>query len=363
MVFKKKRKIEIYFSDSEDGEPEEPPKKKSKQTTKPTKEPVINFSGLEMDSIRTLGELIHFAKFLERKYRRRKKIGLLSVTNCIEELESLNNMIGLENLKLQVTQQLMFFLMGLNKDEMMHTVISGPPGMAKTTAANKLARIYAKLGFLSEGHVINATRADMVGQFLGETSLKTRDLLEHSRGGVLLIDEAYSLGSKDGRDSFSAECINTINQFLSENSEDFMCIIAGYEKELRTNFFSANPGLERRFPWWFRLNPYTEDELADIFFYQIRVASWTCEETVTKEFVKKILLRRRELFSNNGGDTLIFFDKCKVAHSRRVFLADPSERKILTRGDINEGYDLLRSLKKSNGSKKGPSDAIMAMYL
>jgi len=357
-----KRKCEEKVSS--DSEDEKPTKKTTKRRniSRKTKEPNLNCSDFNLNSISDLKGLIQFAVFLRDKYKRRKKVGVLRITECIDELEDLNNVIGLDDLKNQVTQQIMFFCLGLNDSEMMHTVISGPPGMAKTTVGKKIGLIYSKMGFLSEGHVISATRADLIGQYLGETSIKTQLLLEASIGGVLFIDEAYNLGSKDGKDSFATECINTINLFLSENSKNFMCIIAGYEKELKTMFFGANPGLERRFPWWFKLKPYSIDCLVDIFMYQIEIANWKRDESVDKPFIKNLINFQDKLFQNNGGDTLTLFDKCKISHSRRVFLEPPEQRKILTKLDMTEGFKLFKVMKISNGANGKMSDSMRAMY-
>ena len=214
----------------------------------------------------------------------------------------------------------MFFVLELNDDEMMHTVISGPPGMAKTTIAETLGLLYANLGFLSSGHVLCATRSNLIGKYLGETSIKTGEVLNASLGGILIIDEAYSLGTKDGNDSYSSECLNTLNQFLSENPSDFMCIIAGYEKELKNRFFSMNPGLERRFPWWFKLEKYETNDLVKIFKFQVEKKEWKLHEDVSDKWLDEQIRNKKELFNMNGGDTLILMDKSKISHAQRIFL-------------------------------------------
>lgn len=344
--------------DEDRGAAEPKPKRK-----RATREQPLDLTGFEGD-VNTLKDLIRLAHFIKdhKKSRRKQKTGVMTLVDCIEELEDLDSMVGLDELKDDITRQIMFFTLGLNGKEMMHTVISGPPGMGKTTSIEKMAAIYAKMGFLSIGHVVSATRGDLVDQYLGGTAIKTGIVLEASKGGVLLIDEAYSLGDEGGRDSFSKECINTINQFLSENPENFMCIIAGYEKELKKNFFGANPGLERRFQWWFRLKPYSLTDLVRILQHQTQTQEWKLAEDVTAEWLAEQLRDGVEsgMFSNNGGDTMILFDKCKVCHSKRVFLDSQSERRRLTRKDITDGHALFKVYK--NKHKRGMSESMRHMY-
>jgi len=348
---------------------EEPTPKKKSSSKKPRKKPPVkkkislDLSDFNLEKITNLKELILFGEYLKEKFgsRRGKKTGVLKLIPSIPYLKDLESMIGLNDLKTQIAKQIMFFILGLNSEEMMHTIISGPPGMAKTTVANKLGAIYASLGFLSEGQVVTACRSDLVGQYLGETSIKTMEVLEASMGGILLIDEAYSLGDKHGRDSYSTECINVINQFLSENPHDFMCIFAGYEKELKENLFNCNPGLERRFPWWFKLKEYTREDLVDILLFQIKRNEWSLEEDITRDWLLKNVIVDKNLFKNNGGDTLIFFDKCKITHSQRVILLPEKERKILNIEDLKEGQKLFNSFKNSH--TKQMSDGMRAMYM
>ena len=118
----------------------------------------------------------------------------------------------------------------------------------------------------------------MIAGYLGQTAIKTKELIKDSLGGVLFIDEAYALGNAEGRDSFSKEAIDTLCEALSDYKDEFMVIIAGYEEELNKCFFIYNKGLDSRFTWRFKTDDYNASELRQIFEKKIKDASWTCEE-------------------------------------------------------------------------------------
>ena len=340
-----------------------PSKRKRKAPDEPPPEAeTLDLS--EQGPVKGFCDLMRIAKYVrdnlpKKKGRKPKHArGISRLDRILPHLEELEKLVGLEDLKDQIAMQIVFFLQDLNSDEMMHTAIMGPPGMCKTTVSEIVAKIYADLGFLSQGHVVTATRADLIGQFLGETAIKTEAVLEEAEGGVLLIDEAYQLGDPRGRDSFASECMNTINQYLSENTENFMCIVAGYKDKMYQNFFSMNPGLDRRFTWKFTLKPYTADDLVNIFAYQLNKGEWTYDKSVQ---IIKYIKKEPKYFKNNGGDTQVFFDKCKMCHAQRIFTLKEYEKKHLTSDDIENGYKAFLQLK--GVSENSSSEAWSAMYM
>mgnify|MGYP003349594333 CR=1 FL=1 len=115
----------------------------------------------------------------------------------------------------------------------MHTVIYGPPGSGKTEVAKIIGRIFSNLGILNKKIFKKVSRNDLVAGYLGQTAIKTKDMIKASLGGVLFIDEAYSLGNSEKRDSFAKECVDTLCEALSEHKHNWMVIIAGYEKDLK----------------------------------------------------------------------------------------------------------------------------------
>lgn len=274
-----------------------------------------------------------------------------------QELESLNKLVGLESIKKSVFEQLLFYLQNLHlgSDMYMNTVIYGPPGVGKTTVAKLLGEMFSKLGVLSgEGIFEEARRDTFVGQFVGETAVKTQEFLEDCLGGVVFVDEVYSLG-QDGKDGFSKEAIDCINLFLSENKDDFMMIVAGYKDEVEQNFFRYNQGLRRRFMWYHTIEDYSSEELKDIFHSQIHQNRWSLSPSVEPEFLSNFFKEHKDKFPDNGGSIENFITALKIKHSRRVLLLDHKEKRKITKEDMNEAIKVW--------SKSEKKQEFMSMYM
>jgi SpoVK/Ycf46/Vps4 family AAA+-type ATPase len=283
--------------------------------TKTHKKKKIKEEFLNME-INTLDDLINLAN----KYipNREYSFNLEKLHNLLPSLTKLKNIIGMETVKNSIVGQIIFFLNEFNDEQMdmMHTIIQGPPGVGKTLLGKIIGELYYYLGVIKPKHqpalpkpilrrrgctkedlddeieeYMNAItrnshlkfkvtenvkekekekepfkfrivkRDQLIGRYLGETSIKTQKVLDEIDGGVLFIDEAYSLGNEEGRDSFSKECIDCINQNLSEKKDSLLCIIAGYKDALDKCFFAYNEGLKRRFPFVYTIEPYTHKEL------------------------------------------------------------------------------------------------------
>jgi hypothetical protein len=229
-----------------------------------------------------------------------------------------------------------------------------------TTIANIIGKLYKNLGILSSnGEFKTASRDQLCGQYLGQSAPKTKKFLQSCLGGVMFIDEAYSLGpGKADSDSFSKEVIDTMCGFLSEHKTNFCCIIAGYEKQIKSCFFSVNPGLERRFPWIHTIEEYNNDDLTEIFLKMIKDCKWFIDESVDKKYLNDFFKNNKDLFKNAGGDIETFISKCKMIHSKRVFGLDKKLKFILSKEDIKNTLELLKMHKLDKKEDSPP----MFMY-
>lgn len=190
-----------------------------------------------------------------------------------------------------------------------------------------------------------ASRESFVAGYLGQTALKTLDLLESCRGGVLFIDEAYSLFHGE-RDSYGMECLTTLNKFLSEHPKEIIIIFGGYKDLLEETIYKAQPGLKRRVMWTFEINGYTPEGLSRIFKYQLAKEKWTLDPSISiVEFFEK----HKECFKNYGGDTEKLALQCKINYGKTTFKEWVSQDKIFkktsTGKSVNKLYTGDESLK------------------
>jgi len=292
-------------------------------------------------------------------------IDLKSLHSIKPELELLNNMVGLETLKSSILDQLLYFMQGLHLGndggEYKHTVLFGPPGTGKTEVAKVLGTMYAKLGILRRNVFKKVTRADLVAGYLGQTRLKTRAVLDDVSGGVLFIDEAYALGgSGNDVDSFSKECVDTLCEALSDRKDDVMVMIAGYEDELNSHFFSVNKGLESRFIWRFPFEGYTSSQLLEIFRKKVADANWSFMEasSPTVQWFEK----RKSEFKFYGRDMEQLFLYSKIAHARRLFGKDVIPKQ-LNMEDIEKGYKQYLANRKKDKTVEFRKSIVETMYL
>jgi len=260
-------------------------------------------------------------------------------------LLELNNMIGIINIKNNILDQILFYLQDLHLsggNDFMHTVLYGPPGTGKTEIAMIIGKIFSQLGMLNKQTFKKVTRSDLIAGYLGQTALKTTQVIKDSLGGVLFIDEAYALGNVEKRDIFAKECLDTLCEGLSNHKSNLMVIIAGYETELESCFFSYNQGLQSRFPWRFKIDNYTPDNLKNIFIKKITDISWTFSEDISLEFFEK----NKENFKFYGRDMETLLLKTKIAHSKRIFCKSSGNKTFITYEDLENGYKLFKTHNK-----------------
>ena len=261
-------------------------------------------------------------------------------------------MVGMGNIKQEFTRVMKYLATyeTSSKEPLMHMGIYGPPGHGKTQIARLIGKAFSKSGLLAKPDVfVLATRADLIGAYCGHTARNTTKMFDSAQGGVIFIDEIYSLGNPEKRDVFTKECIDTINQLLSERT-DTLCIIAGYEEQADESFFSYNPGLARRFPFNFIIKPYTEVELQQIFIKLAKDDGWE----VLPDALQLNDLKDKELFNNAGGDMENLLVKSIMAHYENNFLSSFPRRKTLSRDDVLKGIEAYKQNKKVKSDKKDP---------
>lgn len=289
------------------------------------------------DPVASLHDLIELGRQYSDEFD--YSFDMKTLYDSIPALEKIHSFIGMNNVKDQLMDQLLYFLQFEKKFEYMHTVLTGPPGVGKTEFAKALGELYLAMGILTKNIFKKVVRSDLIAGFVGQTAIKTRDIVKSCVGGVLFIDEVYSLGSEasatNANGSFSKECIDTLNELLSEHKDQLICIVAGYQEEIEKCFFSYNQGLSSRFPIRFDLKSYTQGELFQIFQTKLEKSTWTLHRDVDlSDFRSDIVINGRHV------DNLIAMSK--KCHSRRVFLLPCEYKRIITSKDIQNALDAMR---------------------
>ena len=305
--------------------------------------------------INDISDILHLIDTYKLDPSIKYNINMKALHDIKDELIEMNNMIGMRGIKCNVVDQILYFVQELHKSkrttgDFMHTVIYGPPGTGKTEVAKIIGKIYSNIGVLPKGTFKKVTRSDLIAGYLGQTAVKTRDVIKEALGGVLFIDEAYSLGNPEKKDSFAKECIDTLCEALSDNKDNLMVIIAGYEKELKESFFSANPGLDSRFTWRFKIDEYTADDLYKIFLKKVADIDWELDANskITVEWFK----RHKECFTFFGRDIETVLAKTKIAHSRRVFCRPEAEKRRLVLKDLDNGFEMYMQNEEVKGRRE-----------
>ena len=316
------------------------PSKSKKEPEKPVEiRETINIEA----EVNNINDILNLVDKYQNDPAIKYNINMKALHDIKEPLEELNNMIGMKDLKNNIVDQILYFIQELHKGKLssgdfMHTVIYGPPGTGKTEIAKIMGKIYSKIGTLNKGTFKKVTRSDLIAGYLGQTAMKTKDVIKEALGGVLFIDEAYSLGNPEKKDSFAKECIDTLCEALSDNKENLMVIVAGYEKELKESFFNFNQGLDSRFTWRFKTDDYTAEDLYNIFLKKVKDIEWEVDtdSKITVDWFKK----NKDYFKFYGRDIETVLAKTKIAHSKRIFCRPDSEKKKITLKDLDKGFEI-----------------------
>jgi SpoVK/Ycf46/Vps4 family AAA+-type ATPase len=238
-------------------------------------------------------------------------------------LKNLEDLIGLNSVKQKIKEHIKYidFLKlrkekGFDENEKinLHSVFTGNPGTGKTTVVNLLGKIYQKMGLLSKGHVVEADRSALVGEFIGQTAPKVKKLIDSARGGILFIDEAYSLARKGDDDKdFGKEVIEVIIKEMSDGKGDIAIMVAGYPAEMN-NFLESNPGLKSRFSYYFHFEDYLPEELLQIAEYACEKKKVTLAEDAKTEIYKRLTeaYRNRDKSFGNARYAISVIDEGKM---------------------------------------------------
>ena len=244
----------------------------------------------------------------------------VDLDDCLKQLDGL---VGLSNVKKEISNLASFLTLQVKRGETntfqgKHYVFTGNPGTGKTTVARIMANVFKTLGIVARGQLVEADRSKLVAGYSGQTSIKTNQLIDTAMGGVLFIDEAYTLKSNDN-DSFGAEAIDTLLKRLEDDRGKFICIIAGYTDQMH-DLIDTNPGLKSRFTQTIHFDDYTPDELTQIFLNMAHKRNFTVEaptEAAIHRQFEQLYLRRDKNFGN-AREARRIFDESVERQSQRL---------------------------------------------
>ncbi len=259
-------------------------------------------------------------------------------------MEELEELIGLESIKKDVKELIDLVKAQRLRTEQgmktvpvsLHLVFSGNPGTGKTTVARILARLYKEIGALSKGQLVEVDRSGLVAGFVGQTALRTQEKIQEAMGGVLFIDEAYTL-AKEGND-FGQEAIDTILKAMEDHRDDLVVIVAGYT-DLMEKFINSNPGLKSRFNKYFEFPDYTADELFSIFELQCAKYDYCLDpeaRSMVREKIDHMEAEKGENFAN-ARDVRNLFEQIITRQATRIAreeAPDADQLRIILSADI-----------------------------
>jgi probable Rubsico expression protein CbbX len=238
-------------------------------------------------------------------------------------------LVGLKPVKDRIREIAAFLLVARARENMglssapptLHMAFTGNPGTGKTTVALRMAGILHRLGYVRKGHLVTVTRDDLVGQYIGHTAPKTKEILKRAMGGVLFIDEAYYLYRPENEKDYGQEAIEILLQVMENQRDDLVVILAGYADRMNT-FFSANPGFRSRIAHHIEFPDYTDEELLRIAETMAAADGYRFDEAAKAALVDYIAKRRAQPNFANARSIRNAFDRARLRQAVRLFDAD-----------------------------------------
>lgn len=256
----------------------------------------------------------------------------------IEDLQKeLHSYIGLDNIKTEVESLINLVRVNLlrkqnelpNEELSLHMVFSGNPGTGKTMVARLMSRIYHALGLLSKGHLVEVDRSGLVAGYVGQTAIKTSDVIKKAMGGVLFIDEAYALTTRGPMD-YGQEAVETLLKAMEDHRDDLIVIVAGYT-DLMEEFLDSNPGLESRFNRRMHFLDYTPEEMLDIFDMRANKAGYRVEEGAREALLDALTQKSKDAEFGNARGVRNLFEVAVMRQANRLAKEKDISRDMLMR--------------------------------
>ena len=269
-----------------------------------------------------------------------------SLSDLMNELDALS---GLKSVKEKVNDLIAFQkVRKLREDNNLHSskntlhlAFIGNPGTGKTTVARIIGHIYKQIGLLSKGHFVEVSRTDLIAGYQGQTALKVKKVIEEAKGGVLFIDEAYSITENENSDSYGRECLTELTKALEDYRDDLVVIVAGYTEPMK-KFFKSNPGLKSRFNTFIEFPDYTADELEEILNSMCKENDYTIDSGARESirgYLKKCVSKKDDNFAN-GRLVRNLYDDLVMHHAKRVVdIKNPTMYDLKT--ILSEDFDFV----------------------
>ena len=279
----------------------------------------------------------------------------VSDTKYASAIDELDALIGLDTVKQNVKEMFLLTKYRKKREEAnkktfpisMHMVFTGNPGTGKTTVARMIARIYHEMGLLEKAEIVEVSRSDLVAEYIGQTAVKTKKKIDEAMGGVLFIDEAYTLAKPNSEKDFGQEAIDTLLKEMEDNRDKLMVIVAGYTEEMH-RFINSNPGLKSRFKKVLHFDDYNATQLFEIFCAMAKEDEYRIQDDAKDALLRYFqkVYRNRDGRFGNGREVRNFYQDVIIKHAARVSRQMDLNNDDITKEDIETACSQKQSSQK-----------------